>query len=241
MANINNPEDELGMEIDQRSVMTNPKITRRFEELLRDGESLRIEWAQQKDTSIIKNTFGFTKWTTSCLNLLDHLSTSTNRFVTEFESWAMPGNRGGANILAALGVLWSAYEEYKRGLAIEYHLSVASAVFGGLLSQSEYLLKKKYLRAAAVLMGAALEQALKERAMAEGIEISEKDTITPLLHKLKAPEVGVINELEAKRLESVATIRNDATHHRSFSYTKDDLIGAMNDVKKAMSRLLGER
>jgi hypothetical protein len=41
------------------------------------------------------------------------------------------------NIGLALGVLRSANEEYIRGLAIDYHLSVSAAVFADLLAEFE--------------------------------------------------------------------------------------------------------
>src|SRR5271157_4848462 len=64
---------------------------------------------------------GFAQWSTSCLNLLDKLSISTNRFVTQFEVWAVGGPGKKMNIGSALGVLKSARHEYSCGLAIEYN------------------------------------------------------------------------------------------------------------------------
>ena len=66
------------------------------------------------------------------------------------------------NIGAALGVLQSAREEYSCGMAVEYHLSVSAAGFSGLLDEAKYLCDKRYLRASAVLVGAALEEGLKQ-------------------------------------------------------------------------------
>lgn len=210
-----------------------------MDELIGEGE--QQWWEFQKTPGTIKDPIRFTQWTTSCLNLLDRLSISTNRFVVEFESWAKRAPGREINLGAALGVLKSARVEYQRGFAIDYHLSVASAVFGDLLSQAEYLLGKGYLRASAVLVGAALEEALKSRAKTIPIEISEKETIVPLLHKLKAPNVGVITEVQSKNLEAVAKVRNDAAHGGSFDYQKEDVHRALAEVQAILGRILGER
>lgn len=219
--------------------MINPEVLGRLDELIHEGE--QQWWEFQKSPGTIKDPVRFTQWTTSCLNLLDRLSISTNRFVIEFEAWAkrVPGRE--INQGAALGVLKSARDEYLKGFAIDYHLSVASAVFGDLLAQAEYLFEKGYLRAAAVLVGAALEEALRTRAKAIPIEVSEKDTLVPLLHKLKAPNVGVLTEVQSRTLEAVAKVRNDAAHGGAFIYNKDDVHRALADVQSTLGRILGER
>jgi hypothetical protein len=75
--------------------------------------------------------------------------------------------------------LKSARDEYVRGFAIDYHLAVASAVFGDLLHQADYLREKGYLRAAAVLAGAALEEGLRTKARAMAVSLPEKITLVP--------------------------------------------------------------
>lgn len=202
--------------------MHNEKITSRFDNLLSEGKRLWEEF-QEDQEGIIRDIVAFTRWSTSCLNLLDKLSISTNRFVKQFEIWVLGGPGRKMNIGAALGVLESAREEYMLGMAIEYHLSVSSAVFGGLIREAEYLLKKNYNRAAAVILGAALEEGLKTRARSVPVDIGTKETLNPLIVKLKSREIGLITEFEAKRLEAVAKMRNDAAHGGEFSYSKEQV------------------
>jgi hypothetical protein len=210
-----------------------------MDELILEGQLLWQSFDSNKP--IIQDPVRFTQWTTSCLNLLDKLSIATNRFVVEFETWAKRRRGFEVNIGAALGVLMAARNEYSQGFAIEYHLSVASAVFGGLLHQAEYLFEKGYLRAAAVLGGAALEEALKTRALAIPLELSGKETIVPLLHRLKDKAVGLLTEFEATNLEAVARMRNDAAHGRSFEYTKEQVQDALKTIRHTLENILGQR
>lgn len=189
----------------------NHRILVRFDELISEGEKLWDEFRKNKN-GMYMDIVGITQWTTSCLNLLDKLSVNTNRFVTQFEIGFGGGAGQRMNVGAALGVLKSARIEYSRGLAVDYHLSVTAAVFGGLLDEASYLMTKGYDRAAAVLIGAALEEGLKSRARAAGVDIGQKDTLNPVIAKLKAHPVGIITEFEAKRLKAISRLRNDAAH-----------------------------
>jgi hypothetical protein len=215
----------------------NSLIRQRLDDLIGEGER---QWDEFTATSkgVIQNPIRFTQWTTSCLNLLDKLSISSNRFVKEFEGWVSRKPGMTPNIGAALGVLKSARVEYSLGLAAEYHLSVSAAVFDGLLDEADYLLSKGYLRAAAVLMGAALEEGLKTRARTEGIEVGPRDTLSPIITKLKAPDVHVLNEFAAKRLESLAKMRNDAAHGSDFNYQLDEVSGALREVRDTLEQIL---
>jgi hypothetical protein len=215
-------------------------IRQRLDDLIGEGERLWGEFTATGE-GIVKDPISFAQWTTSCLNLLDKLSISSNRFVKEFEGWNSPSAHRPLNLGAALGVLKSARVEYSLGLAVEYHLSVSAAVFDGLLDEADYLVSRGYLRAAAVLMGAALEEGLKTRARAEGIEIGPKDTLNPVIAKLKVPDLHVLNEFSAKRLESLARMRNDAAHGGDFSYQPAEVSGALGEVRAALEQMLQHR
>lgn len=217
----------------------NPDIVRRFEELIVEGQSL---WqAFQDSPGMIMDPVRFTCWTTSCLNLLDRLSASTNRFVTEFEAWAKRRPGMEVNVGASLGVLKAALSEYRNGFAVDYHLAVASAVFGDLLAQADYLHEKGYHRAAVVLAGAALEDAMKLRARAASVALTGKEPLIPLSHILKRPEVGVLTELQAKRIEVVGQMRNGAAHGGDFDHKEEDVIQVLKDIRNLVEHILGGR
>jgi len=215
-------------------------IRTRLDQLVAEGESIFAEF-KKANNGVLEDSVRFTQWTTSCLNLLDKLSISTNRFVKEFELWARPDRsrrEADANIGAALGVLKSARDEYALGLAVEYHLSVSAAVFDGILDEADYLMERGYLRAAAVLIGAALEEGLKNRARTAGLEIGPKDTLNPVIAKLKAPDVHVLSDFDAKRLESIAKMRNDAAHGGDFNYQTEQVAQALGDVRTTLEQTL---
>ena len=56
--------------------------------------------------------------------------------------------------------------------------------------------------------------------------------------KLKAPGVEALTEFEAKRLESIARMRNDAAHGGDFNYTGPTVLEALEYVRQTLDRLL---
>lgn len=219
-------------------VYINPDILKRFNELIAEGERLRLEARKEQGRDL--PSAPFTQWITSSLNLLDKLSVSTNRFVREFERYGRVKNSL-LNIGLPLGVLRAACEEYKLGFAVDYHLAVASTVFGDLLSEAQYLEEKGYLRAAVVLTGAALEEGLRSRARVTSIKMSGRETLVPLIHKLKAPDVGVLDELEASRLEVWAKMRNQAAHGEEISFNRDEVARMRLEIGRTLETILSQK
>lgn len=219
-----------------KKTYVNSAIVDRFDELIAEGQRLWEEF-KSNENGMIMDIVSFTQWTTSSLNLLDKLSITSNRFVRQFENWAVGGPGKQMNIGASLGILLSAKDEYLKGMAIDYHLSVSSAVFSGLLDEAFYLLEKKYLRASAVLIGAALEEALKTFAKANEIELAPRETLTPLIDKMKKKEVQLLTEFEAKNLQAIASMRNDAAHGGDFNYTDKQVQESYKKVEELLQRL----
>jgi hypothetical protein len=220
-----------------KRTFSNPEIIRRFDELIERGNELW--WDPVKNQSHkIQNPVLFTQWATSSLNLLDKLSVSTNRFVREFEKYSsVQGNN--LNIGLPLGVLKAAQDEYVRGLAVDYQLGVSAAVFGDIVSEAGYLMEKGYLRAAAILARAGLEEALRARARAIPLELSSRVKLSDLLGKLK--QHGVLSEFDERRIDAHARIGNAAAHGDVFEYAREDVEKLIREAEEAVARYLGHQ
>jgi hypothetical protein len=74
---------------DRREPSAPPLMVLAMVAVVAEGGSIFEKFNKAK-TGAIEDPVRFTKWTTSCLNLLDKLSISTNRFVKEFGSGRGP-------------------------------------------------------------------------------------------------------------------------------------------------------
>ena len=103
--------------------------------------------------------------------------------------------------------------------------------------------EKGYYRAAVVLAGAALEEGLRSRARVESsIDPSKCKGITDLIHKLKAPAVGVLDELEASRLEVWAKMRNQAAHGgKEITFKHEEVTRMRIEIGRTIESILGHR
>lgn len=54
-------------------------------------------------------------------------------------------------------------------------------------------------------------------------------------------EVGILTAFEAKELEVVAKMRNDAAHGGAFNYSKTQVEDCLSKVEKALNKLLGAK
>jgi hypothetical protein len=68
--------------------------------------------------------------------------------------------------------------------------------------------------------------------------LSPRDTLSPVIAKLKSPEVGLLTEFEAKRHEAIARLRNDAAHGAEFAYEAATVESAIKEVEATLGRLL---
>jgi hypothetical protein len=55
---------------------------------------------------------------------------------------------------------------------------------------------------------------------------------------LKAPEVQALTEFDAKRLEAIARMRNDAAHGGEFNYELAQVSTALSEVRAILDQLL---
>jgi hypothetical protein len=75
-------------------------------------------------------------------------------------------------------------------------------------------------------------------AKASSVTISKKDTLNPVIIKLKDQSVGILTEFEAKKLEAIAKMRNDAAHGASFNYTSEEIQDSLDITRKILEKIL---
>lgn len=201
---------------------TDPLILKRFEELIHAGETV----LSTHESSTI---FGVPdsvdeqsseEWGTSCSSFIGRVlgreSEHYQRFQKNFEHVSVH-----SCALRALGVVKSAYEDYKGGYLIKVVSRIQAEIFDDFLEQAEHLLKDGYFAVAAVIIGAVLEDNLRKICVIQGIALSNSPKLDAMNAELA--KKGVYDKLLQKKITWLADIRNKAAHGKWTEFTAADV------------------
>ena len=117
--------------------------------------------------------------------------------------------RGQITLDSAKGIFHAAKEDYEGGYTFSLERAVSGEVFGDFVLLAKKSLDEGHKDVAAVLACAALEDALKRYALAEGLHVDDKD-MQQVINALKAN--GLVSGAEKKLIDSMPKIRDWAMH-----------------------------
>lgn len=119
-----------------------------------------------------------------------------------------------------VGILKAVESDLDSGMLANFRGLAQAEVFADFLEMAEHLLSEGYKDAAAVILGAVLEDSLRKIADASGVALvgsnGKKLTIDPLNSALS--KVDVYGALVQKQVTSWANLRNDAAHGNFDKY-----------------------
>jgi len=125
-----------------------------------------------------------------------------------------------AHISQLYGIILSIQHDFSKGLLFNIRTLIQADIFADFLEMGEYLLNEGYKDAAAVIIGAVLEDSLRKLCIKNGIEILSRNgkplTIDPLNAALA--KADIYNKLVQKQITTWAHIRNKAAHGEYSEY-----------------------
>lgn len=119
-----------------------------------------------------------------------------------------------------VGILKGIQHDIKSGLLSDLRRLLHAEIFADFLDMSEHLLEEGYKDAAAVLLGAVLEDSLRKLAGGHGVSTTAANgkylTIDPL--NVALAKKGIYGSLVQKQVTTWANLRNDAAHGHFTKY-----------------------
>ena len=113
-----------------------------------------------------------------------------------------------------VGIFKAVEHDIKSGMLANFRSLIQAEIFADFLDMAEHLHRENYKDAAAVLLGAVLEDSLRKVADGNGVNILNSNgkplTLDPL--NIALAKKGVYNALVQKQITSWANLRNDAAH-----------------------------
>ncbi len=222
----------------------NEKISHRFEELLKEGESLinsipslkrqthasgpmetvSGELAYWVNTSEISR---YRRWLNSAANLISHVVSEDSYYAKEctiiFDNEQLKRGVPSHSIQQTFGLLKSVKEEWGHGMLGQIEFNIAGATFDDFLDHAEEFHKGNKTIESSVLSSFVFEDTIKKICKKNGVETNGRkldNLIDDLVKK------DVLTQVKAKRAKSSAGVRNHALH---AEWEKLDIkdIGAM--------------
>lgn len=199
----------------------NELIQKRFEELLQ--ETSRFSYRNTGSiTRVIAEPQAFYSWSSSVLNLLHGVFGSQNPHYVRFdaETSGMSNHYIPDHLVnACIGIFKGAMSDFEGGYLFEVEKSFAGEIFGDLVALAKASMNEGQHTVAAVLASAALEDALKRYALANGLNV-EGNTMDQVVNALKSK--GLVSGPQKALLSAMPKIRNQAMHAEWDKITPQD-------------------
>ncbi|MBI2470698.1 MAG: hypothetical protein HYV59_05575 [Planctomycetes bacterium] len=132
------------------------------------------------------------------------------------------------------GILKGVQHDIKSGLLSDLRRLLNAEIFADFLDMSEHLLNEGYKDAAAVILGAVIEDSLRKLADGNGVSTTTANgknlTIDPL--NVALAKKGVYGPLVQKQITTWANLRNDAAHAHFEKYDADQVKQMLLFVQK---------
>ena len=201
-------------------------ITQEIEELVSTGEKL-VEDASISDSGLghkrVQELASITARGGQLIARLygaDSHCFQTFKAATQVPDFNMMFSDRHDHVANVVGIFKAVERDIKSGMLANFRSLIQAEVFADFLDMAEHLHRESYKDAAAVLLGAILEDSLRKIAGANGVSILNSKgkplTIDPLNAALA--KKGVYNALIQKQITSWANLRNDAAHGHFDKY-----------------------
>ena len=205
--------------------MNDDKIRKWFEDLdeqIADGE---LSLALVAETRYIEPDL-WMGWALSCSNLLHIVYGSRSAFYSAFtEAFELAQESTDLNsrqVRIMISILRSAKNEYLKGY-INIDLKISGQILGDLIGLAREAMNSGHLNVAAVLASASLEDALKRYAVANGLNVDDRD-MSEVVNALKSK--SLIDRSTSKALQPLQKLRNMALH-ADWDQISDAAVGGL--------------
>ena len=206
--------------------MINDLFQKRFRELQEKSFSLPTQTTKFGDYVMPGTWQG---WASSCQSLIKAVYGEESPHCRNFSDRlrACDGSVGSVDILK--GIFASAREDFEGGYVFNVELKVSGEIFGDLVVLAKESLSGGYKDVAAVLATAALEDALKRYARANGLETQDR-TMAQVINALKSK--GLVSGASKSLLSPMPKIRNAALHAEWHEISETDVSSVLGFVEQ---------
>ena len=198
--------------------------------MLTDTFSKRFQELENKlDSELASGKFqsmgSWPGWVTSAQSLINAVFGENSPHYTSFTE----AKNKRMTMHALIGIFRSAKEDFDGGYVFNVDLRISGEVFGDFIVLAKHALAEGQKDVAAVLACAALEDALKRYAVANGLNVDDK-SMTDVINALKSK--GLVSGAQKSLLGSMPKIRDYAMHANWEKISEPDVSGVIGFVEQ---------
>lgn len=170
-------------------------------------------------------------WATSVQNLLRAVFGDTSPHWVNFKNVSDECKGNDYEVAALHSVFLAAKEDFDGGYVFDVDLRISGEVFGDFVVLARQALTEGHKDVAAVLACAALEDALKRLALANGLPVADK-TMSEVVNALKAG--GLVAGAQKSLLDAMPRVRNMAMHAEWSKISEPDVNSVLGFVDQLL-------
>lgn len=170
-------------------------------------------------------------WATSVENLIRAVYGEDTPHYRNFREAYSKCHGGNHELNRMISLFRSAKDDFEGGYVFNVALRISGEIFGDFVSLARKSLSEGQKDVAAVLACAALEDAIKRLAEANGIP-TESKSMVDLVNALKS--AGLVSGAQKSLLEAMPRIRNMAMHAEWSKITEPDVSSVLGYVEQLL-------
>lgn len=214
------------------------KLIERADQLLQKGQGVAATRYNRSSDKVIApdrvNNISFHEWKNNSQNFILIVcgkdSSYYKNFVEGVKS-AFP-----CDVDHGIGILKALKEDLELGYLTRVRDLVSAEIFTDFIEMAQHLLDNNYKDPAASLVGAVLENGLRQMALKHTIDVKSGDDIGSLNTKLA--DKGVYNRLIQKEIQAWKAIRDSADHGKFEDYKTEQVKAMLEGVKRFLTENL---
>jgi len=217
---------------------TTEKLIERANQLLTKAQSVASTRFNDSSENVIApdevNSSLFHEWKNNTQNFILLVCGESSPYYKNFIEGVKSSRP--SDVDHGIGILKALKEDLELGYLTKVRDLVSAEIFTDFIEMAQHLLDNNYKDSAASLVGAVLENGLRQIAQKHTIEVKSGDDIGSLNTKLADKEV--YNRLVQKQIQAWKAIRDSADHGKFSDYKSEDAKSMLEGVQRFLTEQL---
>ena len=180
------------------------------------------------------NSISFHEWKNNTQNFILLVCGENSPYYKNFVDGVKTAYPG--DVEHGIGILTALKEDIELGFLTKVRDLVSAEIFTDFIEMAQHLLDNNYKDSAASLIGAVLENGLRQIAQKHSVDIKSGNDIGSLNTKLADKEV--YNRLVQKQIQAWKAIRNSADHGKFSEYKAEDVKSMLEGAQRFLTENL---